>query len=142
MSLLNALLENKNIDLEKPQTKKIKSPRLKAILGSEEDVYIEVRELSAKRVTELMNMQYDKKGNFDLNRNLTAKALIAVDGVVDPPLTDKGLIEHFKCNTPKELATKMFSLELTKISDTICELSGMTNDEDEAEEENEELKNS
>ena len=101
MSLLNALLENKNINLESPQTKKIKSPRLKAILGSEEDVFIEVKELPAKRVTELMNMQYDKKGNFDLNRNLTAKALIAVDGMVDPPLTDKGLMERFKCSTPK-----------------------------------------
>lgn len=142
MSLLNALLENKAADLDKPQTKKIKSARLRNILKSEEDVYIEIKELPAKRLTELMNLQFDKKGNFDLNKNLQAKALIAIEGIVDPPLKEKSLQEHFGCESPKALAIKLFSLELTKIVDSICELSGLINDEDEAEDELDELKNS
>lgn len=141
MSLLDTLLKNKDIDLEKPRTKKITSERLKSLLGSEEDVYIEVRELPAKKVTEYMNIQYDKKGNLDLNKNLAAKALIAVDGVVDPPLREQALLDKFACSSPKDLALKLFSLELTKISDTICELSGLISGEDEAEQENEEIKN-
>lgn len=143
MSLLNTLLQNKDIDLEKPQTKKITSERLKTLLKSEEDVFVEIRELPAKKLTEYMNIQYDKKGNFDLNKNLVAKALIAVDGVVDPPLSDENLLKKFSCNTPKDLAMKLFGLELTKISDSICELSGLNirDDEDEAERENEEIKN-
>lgn len=141
MSLLDTLLKNKDIDLDKPRTKKITSERLKSLLGSEEDVYIEVRELSAKKVTEFMNIQYDKKGNLDLNKNLAAKALIAVEGVVDPPLREQALLDKFSCSSPKDLALKLFSLELTKISDTICELSGLISGEDEAEEENEEIKN-
>lgn len=141
MSLLDTLLKNKDIDLDKPRTKKITSERLKSLLGSEEDVYIEVRELPAKKVTEFMNIQYDKKGNLDLNKNLAAKALIAVEGVVDPPLREQALLDKFTCNSPKDLALKLFSLELTKISDTICELSGLISGEDEAEEENEEIKN-
>lgn len=141
MSLLDTLLKNKDIDLDKPRTKKITSERLKSLLGSEEDVYIEVRELPAKKVTEFMNIQYDKKGNLDLNKNLAAKALIAVEGVVDPPLREQALLDKFSCGSPKDLALKLFSLELTKISDTICELSGLISGEDEAEEENEEIKN-
>lgn len=141
MSLLDTLLKNKDIDLEKPRTKKITSERLKSLLGSEEDVYIEVRELPAKKVTEYMNIQYDKKGNLDLNKNLAAKALIAVDGVIDPPLREQALLDKFACSSPKDLALKLFSLELTKISDTICELSGLISGEDEAEQENEEIKN-
>lgn len=141
MSLLDILLKNKDIDLDKPRTKKITSERLKSLLGSEEDVYIEVRELPAKKVTEFMNIQYDKKGNLDLNKNLAAKALIAVEGVVDPPLREQALLDKFSCTSPKDLALKLFSLELTKISDTICELSGLISGEDEVEEENEEIKN-
>lgn len=141
MSLLDTLLKDKDIDLEKPRTKKITSERLKSLLGSEEDVYIEVRELPAKKVTEYMNIQYDKKGNLDLNKNLAAKALIAVDGVIDPPLREQALLDKFACSSPKDLALKLFSLELTKISDTICELSGLISGEDESEQENEEIKN-
>lgn len=141
MSLLDTLLKSKDIDLEKAETKKIKSERLKKLLGSDEDIYIEVKELPAKRLTELLNIQYDKKGNFDLNKNLVTKALIAVEGVIDPPLRDKGLLDKFGCDSPRDLATKLFGLELTRIADTICELSGLITGEDEAEKENEEIKN-
>lgn len=141
MSLLNAILEKKDIDLE-IQKKKITSERLKRLLKSEEDVYIEVRELPAKRLTELMNIQFDKKGNFDLNKSLVAKAMIAVEGTVDPDLKNKELLSKFSCETPKDLAIKLFGMELTKISDAICELSGVITNDDEGEEEEEEIKNS
>lgn len=134
MSLLDKLLQTDLQKFEEPETAKIKSKRLAKAIGSEEPVEITVKELSSKRVTEIMAKQFDKKGNFDLERNHRAKAIAVAEGVVDPNLKDKSLQEHFKCPTAADLAEKLFGQEITKISDLILTLSGVTDDEDEAEE--------
>ena len=138
MSLLDKLLQADVKNLTERETAKIKSKRLARAFGEDKPVEITVQELSSRRVTEIMAKQFDKKGNFDLERNFRAKAITAVEGVVDPCLKDKALQEHFNCHSPADLAELLFGQELTKISDLILTLSGVTDDE----EENETIKNS
>lgn len=133
MSLLDKLLLTDVQKFEEPETAKIKSKRLAKALGSKEAVEITVKELPSKRVTEIMAKQFDKKGNFDLERNYRAKAIVVAEGTVYPNLKDKNLQEHFKCPTPADLAEKLFGQEITRISDVILTLSGVVDDEEEME---------
>lgn len=133
MSLLDKLLQTDVKKFEEPEKATIKSKRLAKALGEEKPVEITVQELPSKRVTEIMAKQFDKKGNFDLERNFRAKAITVAEGVVDPCLKDKALQEHFGCHTPADLAEKLFGQELTKISDLILTLSGVVDDEEETE---------
>lgn len=58
-----------------------------------------------------------------------------IDGVVEPSLKDKTLLDHFHCVTPKELVKKLFLAgEIAELSNVVTELSGYDKtDEDEEE---------
>lgn len=142
MSILDKLLTANATEFEKPQQAKFKSKRIAKALGQTEAVEITVREVPHQRCKRMIGEQFDKKGNFDFERNQRAQARLVADGVIDPDLKDAQLREHFGCETPADLAEKLFGFEVSRISDLILSLSGFeTGDEDEAEEENEELKN-
>lgn len=141
MGLLDNLLKVDNAAAFEPETKKLKSKRLKKILSSEEDVEITIKELPYKRLSDLMAKQFDKKGNFDFSASIRTKAIIAAEGIVEPNLKSEELREHFGCATPAELAEKLFGMELSGICDEISTLSGLILNEEEAQEENEEIKN-
>lgn len=139
MSLLDALLKVDAAAADQRQEEPYHSKRLAKVLGEPGTVEITLREIPAKRCKQLIGMQYDKKGNFDFERNMRAQAHLIVEGVADPNLKDPALREHFGCETPPELAEKLFGMECTAISDRILALSGYDTGEDE--EEQEELKN-
>ncbi|MCM1364705.1 MAG: hypothetical protein NC122_06310 [Faecalibacterium sp.] len=142
MSLLDRILSVDKSSIKEYETEKIKSKMLQRFLGEDEPVEITVRSLPAKKVNRFIGKQFDKKGNLDFDKSLRAKANLAVEGIVDPSLKDSKLIAFLDVETPADAAEKLFGLELTNITDKICELSGMVTDEEEAEEEDDEIKNS
>lgn len=131
MNLVEKLLQADAKKTEKLEKKKIKSKRLKKILGETEDVYIEIQEIPARRMNNILAGQLDKKGNVDFDKAFDAKALTLVDGLIEPNLKDDKLLQHFGCATPKDLAIKLFSSEMNNISDEIYELSSAEEEETE-----------
>lgn len=137
MNLVEKLLKadaGKAMELEK---KTMKSRRLSKILGVSEATEIVIREIPAKRLNELMSMQFDSKGRLEAEKALTAQTLVAAEALVEPDMKDKSLQEHFGCKTPKDLAMKLFGLEVKQIADEVVTLSGYGD----VEETDEEVKN-
>lgn len=131
MNLVEKLLKADVEKAEELERKTIQSKRLAKILGEKKAIDIVIEEIPAKRYNEIIAMQLDKKGNLDANQLFQAKAIILVEGVVEPNLKDESLMKYFKCATPKELAIKLFSNEVNKISDEIVSLSDTEINEDE-----------
>lgn len=119
--------------MEERATGTIKSKKLAKILGAEEPVAIQICEIGTRRLNDILAIQVDKKGNVDLSKSLDSKLLTCVEGIVEPSMKDKDLQKHFHCATPKDLALALFGFEVTAISDAICELSGVTDEDNEEE---------
>lgn len=102
----------------------VKSKRLAWITGDEKTVDVEIQEVDQRRMNEILAMQFDKKGDFDPSRVYDAQLLTLVEGITYPPLKDKMLQAHYKCDSPKELAETLFRGEAKMIADKIAELSG------------------
>lgn len=142
MSLLDSLLKADASVADEKETAHFYSKKLARVLGSKEAVRITLTELSSRRLSELMDMQLDKKGKPDLKKVLRSQALMAAESITDPDLRDRKLLSHFGCDNAADLATKLFGGELARLSDKIMELSGFTDEEDEVDAEIEEIKNS
>lgn len=126
MNLVEQLLKADSKAADELAKDTVKSKRLGRILGSDEAVDITIQEIPARRINDIVSFQFDKKGNFDITKSFDAKALCCVEGIVEPNVRDENLIKHFECATPKDLVIKLFGSELTKISDAISELSGVS----------------
>ena len=136
MSLIDELLKAdfKQID----DKAKVKVSKLSKLLGH--DVEITVQAIDGKRYRDIRNMAtktVKNKTKFDIGQ---FQDNVVLNGVVDPSLKDKDLLDRFKVATPLELMDKLFYPgDINKLSDKISELSGF--DEEEPEEENDEIKN-
>lgn len=127
-NLVDELLKADAKTADELATSTVASKRLAKILGKKGTVDVVIQEIPARRINDIVSFQFDKKGNFDVSKSFDAKALCCVEGVIEPSLKDEGLIKHFGCATPKDLAVKLFGAELTKISDAISILSGVDAD--------------
>lgn len=130
MNLIEKLLR---VDKEKAterETKTIASKRLSKLTGDDEKITI--KEISPRKYNELQSMLYDSKGNRRMDKMYDFNLLCCVNGIIEPSLSDKALMEHFGAATPKDLAAILFGLESSTIASEIIGLSGFT---DEAEEE-------
>lgn len=134
MNLVEKLLRVDAGKADEKKEKKIISKRLGELMGANEGVEITIREISAKRMNDIVSKMYNNKGNFDMSKSFDAKAIACAEAVVEPDLKNKDLQEHFKCGTPKDLAIKLFGNEITHISDEIAALSGYSDVEDTDEE--------
>lgn len=135
MNLVEALLKADESKLNKLETGIFKSKKLAKVLGKKGTVDVEIQEIPAKRMNDIVSFQFTKKGEFDISKSFDAKALCAIEGVVNPNLKDESLRNHFGCATPKDLAIKLFGSELNALSDEITKLSGYGEDnEDEVDE--------
>ena len=132
MNLVEELLKSDAKKASELTTKTITSKRLATLLGKDEPVEITIKEIKSKRLNEIVSMQLDKKGNFDPSKMYEAKILTCTEGIIDPPIDNEELLEHFGCATPKDLVEKLFGNETTKISDEIMKLGDfIENPEDE-----------
>ena len=134
MNLVDKLLKSDAKKADELEKKIIKSKKLARILGTDEAVDITIREIPTKRLNEIIAMQVDKKGKLDTSKMFDAKAILVAEGVIEPEVTNKDLLNHFNCPTPKDLVIKLFGNEITSISDEIAKLGGILTDEDEEEE--------
>lgn len=133
MNLVDQLL---HADAKKATEKNVGtflSKKLAKIIGADEPVEVSIQEIDTRRLNDILAFQVDKKGNIDLSKSLDSKLLACVDGIVEPNLRDKELQKHFGCATPKDLALALFGFEATAISDAICELSGIIDEDNEEE---------
>ncbi len=110
-------------------TSTYESKKLAKILGKTEPVKIKIREIPAKHLNEIITGQIDGKGKVDYTRTFETKALVCVDGIVEPSMRDKDLQQHFNAASPKDLVEKLFGFEIIEISDAISALS-ISTDED------------
>ena len=121
--------------LEKP-TKEIEIKRLSELMGSPFNVKCQA--IDGERYADIQRTAVDlnKKGGLRNINLFEMQVLTVLDGVVEPSLKDKKLIEHFGCVTPKDLVKKLFlSGEIADLSNAITELSGYEKDTDNEEEE-------
>jgi len=109
---------------EKP-TAKLEIMRLSKLAG--EPFVVTLQAVSARRYTELVNNVTDKKGVVDSGKAYQAYVMVALAGMVDPPMKDKDIQEHYGCSTPEELLETIFTGgEITMIAERITDLSGMS----------------
>ena len=136
MSLLDKLLQADAGKLTEKPHKTYEINRLSKALKT--DFILELQAIDAQRYAEIQRMGIDlgKKGNVRDVNIYEMQVFTILDGVKEPSLKDKKLLEHFSVTTPKELVTKLFlSGEIADIYNEINELSGYEKDDDEADEE-------
>lgn len=134
MNLVDKLLKTDAKKTEELNTGEYRSARLAKLLGEEGKVTVKIREIKARRISDISNMQYDAQGNFDGTKAYDVRLLTCVYGVTEPDLKDEKLKEHFGCRTAKDLAEKLFGAEAGELADAIMGLSE-TGNEKETEEE-------
>lgn len=140
MSIIDKLLQlDANKISEKP-TKDVEVKRLTTLLG--EKAVFSCRAIDGRKYGDIQKAGLNfKKGNVSDIDIYEVQVLSVIEGVVEPSLKDKQLLEHFNAVTPKELVAKLFLAgEIAELYNTINELSGY--DKDESKEVNEEIKNS
>lgn len=123
MNLVEQLLKADVKKAEELETKVIKSKKLGKLLGLDEAVEMKISEINPRKFNELCAKPYDKSGNLDTGKMFDTKALICVEGIIEPSMKDKKLQEHFGCSTPKDLVVKLFGNEITNIHleiDQLC----------------------
>lgn len=126
MNLIEKLIRIDKEDVQKRDTKSLKSERLSKLLGS--DTEITIQELSGKRLNDLAQIVITKEGKKDFSRMYDLNLMYCVEGVIGPNLKDSALLEHFGVKTPKDLADLLFGAESGKIAGEIMALSGMGKD--------------
>ena len=129
MNLVDKLMAVEPSKIEEKAETTIESQKLRRLLGSEDPVEVRLREGDPATVMDLSMMAKGKnKTGDDVMKVL---ALIACECVVEPDLKSKELQKHFNCTTPKELAIKLFGMELDNIANKAIELTGVGNTEEE-----------
>lgn len=115
--------DTKNVDQKITGT--FKSKMLARALGESEPVEITIQEISARRQGEMSQTAVDNNGNVDYGKAYDAQLKMIVAGVIDPPLKDKELQEHFGCKMAIDLAEKLFKNEAGDIAEAIVNLGAV-----------------
>lgn len=129
MSLLDKLIKVDKTTLPMEE-KKVKSERLKKWLGTDADVEITLRQIPARRLNDIIGITLDKNGRRDMSKNYDMNLMICVEGIVDPPVKERELMDHFGASTPKELCEKLFDTEANILAQEISELSSLKEKEE------------
>lgn len=119
MNLVDKLLR---IDKEEPKKKitgEYESKRLKQMIG---DGTILIEKIPERKIKEYQAMMMDNRGSVNNNMLFDGILLVAVEGIKNPNLKDKELMEHFGAATPKDLAEILFDGEIEEIGDAIVSL--------------------
>ena len=136
MSLIDALLKADSDKITKKPESTFEVKRLSKALGTKFE--LKLRAIGAERYTEIQKDAIDlnKKGGVSDVDLYAMQVLTVIDGVVEPSLKDKQLLEHFGAHTAKELVGKLFlSGELSDIASEISKLCGYDKDQSEVDEE-------
>lgn len=124
MSLVDKLLQLDAAKIKMPE-KEIEIKRLSELLG--EKAIFRIRAIDGQRYSDIQRLAIDisNKGNVKDIDMYKLQVLTIIEGVVDPNLKDKKLLEHFNCATPEELVKKLLLAgEITDLYNEITKLSG------------------
>ena len=135
MNLVEQLLRADTKKAEERETKVFLSKKLQKILGAEEPVPVTIRELSPRRINDIVDYQMNNDGGVDMKKVYDASLMMCVEGCMEPDLTSKELQEHFGCKSANDLAEKLFKAEAGDIAKEISILSGAEDDEKKQEDE-------
>jgi hypothetical protein len=94
--------------------------------------------IPAELYTEIQTNAVDvsKKGNINKINIYKMQLDTLVNGIVEPDLKNKQLLEHFKAATPKELISKLLLAgEIADIAGEVSKLTGYDKDQSEVDEE-------
>ena len=142
MNVLEVMLSQEKADeaLLTKETKEVELKRWTKIYGQKMKFIIQA--VGPRRLLEIQRQCTTvKKSNVKDVDAYMVQVLTLLDGVKDPDLKNKQLLDKFGVVTPKELINKIFNAgELVTLFTEIQKLSGVDMDEDEDEAE-EEIKN-
>lgn len=134
MSLIDKLLQlDVNKVTEKP-TREFEIERLSKLLG--EKVMFKCKALDGETYSDIQRKGIDisKKGSIRDMKIFEIQLMTCVEGIVDPNIKDKRMMEYYGVPTPKELVKKMLLPgEIADLYNTINELSGYEKEDDEDE---------
>src|SRR5690606_1579782 len=107
MSLIDKLLQLDVKKVVERPTKEFEVERLSKLLG--EKVIFKCQALDGETYADIQRSAIDisKKGNIRDMKLFDMKVMTCVEGIIEPSLKDKRLLEHFGAPTPKELVKKM-----------------------------------
>ena len=121
MSLTTELLKADASKLEEKATAVYESKKLARLLGKEEPVPVTYQEIPLRRLQDLTDM-YSVNGTIDTKSSFEMACQIVAESVIEPNLSDKDLKEHYGCSLAKELAEKLFGIEVGDIADGVAKL--------------------
>ena len=129
---LNVLLKMDKAKVEELPTKVIEIKRLTELTGEKFEVTL--RAINGERMSDIQKNSIDisKKGGVKDINLYSMQTQILTEGMVDPNLKDKSLLEHFGCVTPKDLIKTLFLAgEINDLANEVQELSGYDKSDDE-----------
>lgn len=128
--LIDILMETDPEKLERNSTHDIEIKRLSRVFGA--PFLVTVKAVPGERYSELVVSMIDGEGSTDFSKAYGANLQVAMEGIVSPDVKNRDLQKHFGCATPKDLMEKLFNGgEITKIADTVTDMSGYGKDPEE-----------
>ena len=109
------------------------SKRLGKIIGNDDPVTVEFVALSPRRVQQIRAMMTSKNGDIIINKQVDASLVMIIDAVTNPNLKDDNLCKRFGASTPKDLAEKLFDVEVEPLAQKILSISQPSEEESEEE---------
>lgn len=140
MNIVERLMQIDDNAVNSKRVEIYRSHRLARLLGESEPVEIEIKELSYRRVSNIMAQMSDKKGNVRYDKKVDTELLLALEAVNNIDFKDHALQEKFGAATPKDLCEKLLQNDVPKIAEMVAEMSGYYSEDEE--EDIEEIKNS
>lgn len=131
MSLTSKLLQ---LDAKKVATKPTKQFEIERLSRlAKEPIVFTCQALDGEVWNDIQRKSIDisKKGNLKDVRVFEMHLMTCVEGIIDPDLKDKKLLEHYGVATPKDLLKKiLLPGEIADLNNVISELSGYETDDD------------
>lgn len=110
--------------VDEMETKTIRSKRLAFVLGEKEPVEITIRALTPRELKDVETFLSDKNGKVITSRYVDVNFMICAMGIVDPPVSDPALKEHFGVTSAQAVCEKIFQTEAANIAVEITNHSG------------------
>jgi hypothetical protein len=125
---LDLLLKSDVTKIKRP-VKKVEIKRLSELLG--ESVVFNCEALDAEKFNEIQEgaLMISEKGEFENINTSELQIFTLIEGVKEPNLKSKELLEKFSAVTPKELVKKLLLPgEISNLYNIISDLSGFNKD--------------
>lgn len=127
MNAIDALLKTDTAKLTALPTKTIELPRLSKVTGTKFEVVVTAIPGELLNDITTAHVTYTKHGHVKDGNAYETGLDIVVNGLKEPDLRDKKLLEHLGVTTPNQAAEKLFLPgELGQIANTVNELCGVT----------------